>query len=406
MTESVVVVGGGLAAAKAVETLRKEGFDGPLLLIGDEKRRPYERPGLSKEVLQGHAEPDSLYVHGPDYYRDAGIEVRLGDPAVALDREGRHVRLSSGERVRYARLILAAGSRPRTIDLPGSHLQGVLTLRNWEDSLALRASLKPGRRVTLVGGGWIGLEVAAAASLAGCEVTVFERSALPLAGVLGDRIAGHFARLHEAHGVRLRTRASLLGFEGRDGHVTGVRDADGIIAADLVVVGVGAIPNVGLAQDAGLAVGSGVLVDEHLRTDDHRIWAAGDVAEAYNTALGRRVRVEHWDNARRQGRLAGLSVLGRPNVYDWQPYFFTDQYDLSMEYVGLAARDAEVVLRGDPEEGAFIAFWLESGRVTAAMNVNVEKVNPTLRKVVGSTVDPGRLADPGVPLAELAPALG
>ena len=401
MAEAIVVVGAGLASVKVIETLRKEGFDGPVTLVGEEAHLPYERPGLSKEVLQARAEPDSLVVHDLDWYRAARVETHLGDAASRLDLAERRVRLASGAHVSYDRLVLATGARARNVDLPGAHLAGVRTLRTIEDCLALRSELVEGRRLVVVGGGWIGLEVAAAARLAGCGVTVLERDRLPLAGVLGERVAGHFARLHREHGVDLRTEETVSGFEGAGGQVTGVRVGDVVLPADVVLVGVGAIPNVELAAAAGLATEGGVLVDERLRTADPAVWAAGDVANAYHPVLGRRVRVEHWDNARRQGRLAALSILGRPNVYDWQPYFYTDQYDLSMEYVGHAARGAEVVVRGSLDEGVYLAFWLEAGRVTAAMNVNIGEVNPKLRKLVGHEIDPRRLADPGIGLDEL-----
>ena len=402
MSDSVVVVGAGLAGAKVVEALHDEGFDGKVTLIGDESYRPYERPGLSKEVLQGKAEPESLYVHEEGYYAHAGVETHFGDAAVGCDLTGHRVRLASGSEVPYDRLVLATGSRARAVRLPGAELAGVRTLRTMGDGLALRADLEAQRRIVLVGGGWIGLEAAAAARLAGCQVTVLERDPLPLLNVLGETIAEHFARLHIDHGVDLRTRVSVDGFEGSHGVVTGVRVDGEVLPADVVLVGIGAIPNTGLAEEAGLVVDNGVLVDERLRTSDPNVWAAGDVANARNTLLGHRLRVEHWDNAIRSGRLAGLSVLDRPGVYDWLPYFYTDQYDLGMEYVGHSSKDAEVVVRGAMEDGEFIAFWLDDGTVAAAMNVNIWDVNDTLRQVVGHRVDPERLRDPEVPLAELA----
>ncbi len=400
MQESIVVVGAGLAAAKVVETLRKEGFDGSITLIGREGRRPYDRPGLSKEVLQGEAEPASLYIHESFFYDDQHITTHFSDAAVALDREAKVVTLASGATVPYDKLVLATGSHARTLALPGADLDGVRTLRTWQEGLTLHADLEAGKRIVIVGGGWIGLEVAAAARQADCEVTVLEAFRLPLLNVLGERLAEHFAALHRSHGVDLRTEVEVLGFEGSDGHVTGVRVGDEVIPADVVLVGVGAIPTTELAEASGLEVDNGIIVDEHLRTSDPAIWAAGDVANAMNTALGRRVRVEHWDNAGRQGELAALSLLGRDAVQDWWPYFYTDQYDLSMEYVGHAGRDAEVVLRGDPDAGPFDAFWLEDGVVAAAMNVN-EWVNDDLRALVGRRIAPERLADTSIALEDL-----
>lgn len=401
MEQAVVVVGAGLAAAKVVENLRKEGFGGPITLIGAERYRPYDRPGLSKQVLQGKADPESLFLHAADFYRDANIQTHFGDRAVGIDRVAATVTLASGIEVPYDRLVLATGSHARSADLPGAGLAGVLTLRTMDDEAPLRAALVAKARVVTVGGGWIGLEVAAAAVEAGCRVTVLEGARLPLAGVLGEVLAGYFAQMHRDHGVDLRTNVRVAGFEGADGKVTGVQVGDEVIPADIVLVGIGAVPNTELADAAGLAVDNGIIVDERLRTEDPRIWAAGDVANAFNPTLGRRLRVEHWDNARRQGRFAALSLLGREGSYDWQPYFYTDQYDLSMEYVGNAGKGADVVVRGDLASGAFVAFWLEAGRVTAAMNVNTPKVNPTLRKVIGRTVDPTRLTDPAVELGDL-----
>lgn len=398
---SVVVVGAGLAAAKVVENLRKEGFAGSITLIGAERYRPYDRPGLSKEVLQGKAEPESLFLHAPDFYTEGNIQTHFGDRAVRIDRDARTVTLASGLEVPYDQLVLATGSHARRVDLPGAGLGGILTLRTMDDAALLRAALDAKSRLVAVGGGWIGLEVAAAAVGSGCRVTVLEGARLPLAGVLGEELAGYFARLHRRHGVDLRTDVKVAGFEGVDGKVTGVVAGDEVIPADVVLVGIGAVANTELAEAAGLAVDDGIIVDERLRTEDPHIWAAGDVANAFNPTLGRRLRVEHWDNARRQGRFAALSVLGREGSYDWQPYFYTDQYDLSMEYVGHAARGAEVVVRGDLATGAFIAFWLEEGRVSAAMNVNTPNANPTLRRIIGQTVDPARLTDSAVDLRAL-----
>ncbi len=401
MVESVLIVGAGLAAHKVVENLRKEGFEGRIALVGDEKRRPYDRPGLSKAVLLGDAEPDDLYLAKASFYDEKGVETHFGDAAVAIDREAKTVTLASGTELTYDALVLATGSRARTLDLPGAGLPGILTLRRFEDCLALKDALTPSTRLVIVGGGWIGLEAAAAAREADCEVTVLEHFALPLLGVLGERIATWFADLHRKHGVDLRTGVDVVGFTERDGRVAGVQLADGeVVEADVVLVGVGAIPNTDLAAAAGLAVENGVRVDEHLRTADPNVYAIGDIAHAHNTALGHPLRVEHWDNARRQGRLAALALLGRDDVHDWQPYFYTDQYDVSMEYLGHAGQGDEVVVRGSLGDDHFSAYWLARDTVTAAMQVNEPRLAGPLRKLVGQVVDRGRLADPGVPLEE------
>ncbi len=390
---SVVVVGAGLAAARLVEALRKGGFDGRITLIGDEPHRPYDRPGLSKEVLQGEADAAAIYLHPASFYADKQIDTHFGDAAACVDREAGVVWLASGRDVPYDDLVFATGSRARLLDLPGADLHGVLTLRRMEDEAALRRSLDAGERVVLVGGGWIGLEVAAAAAEAGCQVTVLEGLDLPLVGVLGPELAGHIAALHRAHGVDLRTGVTVEGFEGVDGRVTGVRVDGSVVPADVVVVGVGAIPNAELAAASGLVVDNGILVDEHLRTDDPHVGAIGDVANAYNTTLGRHVRVEHWDNARRQGRFLASVLLGREGSYDWQPYFYSDQYDMSLDYLGRAGRDAHLVVKGDPASGAYLASWLEGGVVTAALQVNTPRAAGPLRKVVGMSLTADQLQE-------------
>ena len=397
-----VVVGAGLAAAHVVATLREEGDDRPITLVGDEPDRPYERPPLSKGYLHGDTARDEVFVHAPGWYAEHGVETRFATTATAVDRAARTVTLSDGDVLGYDHLVLATGSSPRTVDVPGADLDGVRTLRRLPDSDALRDDLAARARLVIVGGGWIGLEVAAAARSAGCDVTVLEYAAQPLLRVLGPQLAAYFAAQHRAHGVDLRTGVGVQGFEGADGRVTGVRVGGALVPADVVLVGVGAAPNVGLAVAAGLAADArGIAVDEHLRTADPAVLAAGDVALAHNTALGHSLRVEHWDNAIRQGALAARSILGQDAVHDWQPYFYTDQYDLGMEYVGYADADDAVVVRGDPAGTELIVFWLRDGAVRAAMNVNVWDVNDQLRALVGRQIDPRRLARQDVPLDEL-----
>ncbi|MBO9556007.1 FAD-dependent oxidoreductase [Cellulomonas sp.] len=397
-----VVVGAGLAAAHVVATLREEGDDRPITLVGEEPDRPYERPPLSKGYLQGTSPRDEVFVHEPGWYAEHDVTTRFGTTARQLDRGARTVALSDGSTLGYDHLVLATGSRPRTLDVPGADLDGIRTLRRLTDSDALRDVLATPQRLVVVGGGWIGLEVAAAARQAGLDVTVLEYAAQPLLRVMGPEMAAMFAALHREHGVDLRTGVGVEGYEGSGGRVTGVRAGGELVPADVVLVGVGAAPNVALASAAGLAAdGDGVAVDEHLRTADPAVLAAGDVANAHNTVLGHSLRVEHWDNAIRQGGLAARSILGRPDVHDWQPYFFTDQYDLGMEYVGHADSADRVVVRGDVAARELVAFWLRDGRVRAAMNVNVWDVNDQLRALVGREIDPARLADEDVALDDL-----
>jgi 3-phenylpropionate/trans-cinnamate dioxygenase ferredoxin reductase subunit len=400
-TSSIVIIGAGLAAAKAVETLREEGFAGAITLVGDEAERPYERPALSKDYLQGKSSVEDLFVHGDTWYRDHDIDARFGEAASSIDRTSRTVTLESGGTVAYDRLLLATGSRPNRLTVPGADLDGVFSLRRIGDSDRIRAAFADATKVVVIGAGWIGLETAAAARIAGLDVTVLEYAPLPLARVLGEELAGYFADLHRRNGVDLRTSVAVTGLGGAGGRVSGVRIGDEEIAADMVIVGVGVSPNTELASAAGLEVDNGIVVDERLRTSDSAVFAAGDVANAFNPTLGGRLRVEHWDNAIRQGQLAGRTMIGKDGSYDWQPYFYTDQYDLGMEYVGRGGESDEVVIRGDKDSGEFIAFWLAGEQVTAGMNVNVWDVNDDIRALVGGSVDRARLADPGVPLTEV-----
>jgi 3-phenylpropionate/trans-cinnamate dioxygenase ferredoxin reductase subunit len=369
--------------------------------VGAARPRPYERPALSKDYLQGNAAAGTLFVHEESWYADHEVDTVFGDAAVSIDRLGNRVWLESGASLAYRQLVLATGASPRVLDIPGTDLAGVHTLRRIADSDALRGALAQVGRCVVIGAGWIGLEVAAAARSAGREVTVLEYAPLPLQRVLGDELGRYFAELHRSNGVELRTGASVSAIVGSDGQVTGVQTDSGLVPADMVVIGVGAAPNTALAADAGLKVDDGVVVDEHLRTSVPEILAAGDVASAHNVVLGRRVRVEHWDNAIRQGRLAARSILGRSDRYDWQPYFYTDQFDLGMEYVGHGQPDDDVVIRGDIASGEFIAFWLREGVVTAAMNVNIWDVNDDLRSLIGRAIAVDRLSAPASSLTDL-----
>jgi NADPH-dependent 2,4-dienoyl-CoA reductase/sulfur reductase-like enzyme len=398
-----VIIGGGLAGAKAAETLRGEGFDGRVVLIAAETERPYERPPLSKGLLLGTAERDSPYVHDAGWYAAHDVELRTGTRATGIDRAGHTVTLSAGEPVRYDRLLLATGASPRT--LPGADMDGLLTLRTLADSDRIGAILQPGARLVIVGAGWIGLEVAAAARERGASVTVVETAPLPLQRVLGDQLATTFAQLHRERGVDFRFGAKVQ--ELTDHRVA---LADGTtLAADAVLIAVGVRPNSELAEQAGLSVDDGVLVDSRLRTDDPDIFAVGDVANVDHPLLRTRVRVEHWANALDGGPVAARAMLGQDVRWDRLPYFFTDQYDLGMEYAGWVppGATADVVIRGDLAAREFIAFWTVDGRVAAGMNVNVWDVTDAIQGLIhaglrGATVDPAALADPNTPLEDLA----
>ncbi|MER8014372.1 NAD(P)/FAD-dependent oxidoreductase [Streptomyces griseoluteus] len=413
--QTFVIVGGGLAGAKAAETLRAEGFTGRVILICDELDHPYERPPLSKGHLLGKTERDSVFVHEPAWYARNDIELHLGQTVDAVDRAARTVRLGDdGTLIRYDKLLLVTGAEPRRLDVPGTDLAGVHHLRRLAHAERLKGVLaalgRDNGHLVIAGAGWIGLEVAAAARQYGAEVTVIEPEPAPLYGALGPELGNLFAELHREHGVRFHFGVRLTEIIGQDGMVLAARTDDGEEhPAHDVLAAIGAAPRTGLAEAAGLeladpALGGGIMVDERLRTSDPDIHAAGDVANI--PLAGGRLRVEHWANARSGGPAAARAMLGQDVTYDRVPSFFSDQYDLGMEYSGWAPPGTydQVVIRGDAGKREFIAFWVREGRVLAGMNVNVWDVTEHIQRLVrsGAEVDVEALADPHVPLAELA----
>jgi 3-phenylpropionate/trans-cinnamate dioxygenase ferredoxin reductase subunit len=411
--DSMVIVGASLAGAKTAQALREEGWDGPIELVGAELEPPYERPALSKGLLQGKEKRDKVFVHESDaWYAENRIGLRLGRTAVALDRERHVVRLDDGTDLPYGKLLLATGSSPRRLPVDGGDATNLCYFRTLEDSERTKEQLIPGSRLTIVGAGWIGLEIAAAAREKDVEVTVLETLEQPLLRVLGPEVGAKFADLHRAHDVDLRLGVSVDSFalQEVDGveKATRVRLADGTeLEADHILVAVGAAPNTALAEAAGLEVANGVVVDASLRTADPDVFAAGDVANAWHPFYEESIRVEHWANALNQPKVAAASMLGAKDLeYDRLPYFFTDQYDLGMEYVGYIPSSGyeQVVFRGDPESGAYMAFWLAGGKVLAGMNVNVWDVVDEVRNLIlgRATVNVKRLQDAAVPLAEVA----
>ena len=414
--QTFVIVGGGLAGAKAAETLRAEGFTGRVILICDERDHPYERPPLSKGYLLGKEERDSVFVHEPAWYAQNDIELHLGETVDAIDREAKTVRFGEdGTLVRYDKLLLATGAEPRRLDIPGTDLAGVHHLRRLAHAERLKHVLtslgRDNGHIVIAGAGWIGLEVAAAAREYGAEVTVVEPAQTPLHAVLGPELGNLFAQLHREHGVRFHFGAQLTEIVGQDGMVLAARTDDGEEhPAHDVLAAIGAAPRIGLAEAAGLQIadrahGAGVVVDEHLRTSDPDIYAAGDVASFPHALFGTHLRVEHWANALNGGPAAARAMLGRDVTYDRVPYFFSDQYDLGMEYSGWAPAGSydEVVIRGDAGKRQFISFWIKDGRVLAGMNVNVWDVTDPIQKLIRSKtqVNTEALADPHIPLESL-----
>jgi 3-phenylpropionate/trans-cinnamate dioxygenase ferredoxin reductase component len=402
--DSVVVVGGGLAGATAAFALREAGFDHRIVLVSEEATPPYERPPLSKAYLRGEVPLEKAFVRPLADYDAAEIELLLGRRAVTLDPAARSLNLDDGTDLTYGALLIATGAEPRRPSAMRAHLDGVHVLRTAGDADVLRDAASAASAIAVVGGGWIGSEVAASLRQLGHDVTLISNGPRPLERVLGREVADVYRAVHAAHGVRL-TQGHVVAMEG-EGRVQGVRLSDGRrITADLVVVGVGARPRIGLAMRGGLETREGAIVtDEYLRTSVPSIYAAGDVALAWHPRYGRHVRVEHWDNAIRQGKAAAANILGARVPYTRTPYFYSDQFDLGMEYRGHAPEWGAVVLRGDVGARRFHAFWMADSRVIAAMNVNLWDDGPALRRLVESEerIDPARLADPSVPLAAAA----
>lgn len=402
--ERIVIIGAGLAGARAAEGLRKDGYEGAITLVGDELERPYLRPPLSKEYLRGESEREAVFVHPQTFYAEHRIDLLTGTPVTTIDPSARQVVLADGPRIPFDRLLIATGSRPRRLTVEGADLPGVVSLRTAGEADALRAAASGAERVVIIGAGWIGCEVAASLRELGRSVTVVAPGAIPLERVLGPEIGTVYRDLHVAHGVELRpgTRATRIVGSGR---VEAVETTAGErLPADLVVSGIGVEPRTELATAAGLAVGDGIEVDATLESSVPGIFAAGDVAAAWHPFYGRRIHSAHWANARFGGAAAAKSMLGTGAAYDRLPYFYSDQYDLSMEYRGFHAPGDRVVIRGSIADRSFLAFWLADGRVVAALNANTSGMGKPMEALIRSraVVDVGALADPAVPLGELA----
>src|ERR1700722_15799397 len=398
-----IIVGASLAGAKAAQTLRDEGFTGRVILLGDEPVRPYERPPLSKEYLQGEAGLDAVFVHDEDYYEKHAIDLRLSTHVQSLDAKNREVVLASGEHLAYDAVLLTTGAEPRHLTVPGSDLEGILYLRTVADSDRLQATIREVNRVVVIGGGWIGCEVAASARELGAEVAVIEAANLPLERVLGPELGAFYRDVHVDHGVEWHLGNGVAELRGSP-RADAVRLADDtVVRGDLIVMGVGVTPRIALAEDAGLTLENGVVTNEFLESSVPGVFAAGDLANAWHPVLNARIRLEHWSAALNQGPVAAKNMLGTPTPYEKIPYFFSDQYDVGMEYSGYAVDWDQMVYRGDPGTREFIAFWLKGDRLLAGMAVNTWDMADPIAELVAAKrpVDVGRLRDPDVELAEV-----
>lgn len=402
MPETCVIVGAGHCAGQAAISLRQKGFDGRVVMIGDEPYVPYERPPLSKKFLAGEIEVDRVYLRPPEFYPEHQVDLRLGVAAVAIDPTQRRIDLADGETVTYDRALIATGSRPRILDVPGADLPGVCYLRNIADVTEIRRHMAEGARMVVVGGGYIGLEVAAVGVQCGMRVVVLEAAERILNRVTAPDLSDYFTRFHEAHGAEVRCRVAIRGFTGSD-RVTGVQCDDEEVPADLVVVGIGIVPNVELAADAGLACDNGIVVDEQCRTGDPNIFAAGDCTNHPNPLLGRRLRLESVHNALAQAQIAAANMCGEAETYAEIPWFWSDQHDLKLQIAGLSTGYDETVLRGDMASGSFAVFYLQAGRLIAVDAVNSPREFMACRRIIprNKTIPPEQLADTTIPMQKL-----
>jgi 3-phenylpropionate/trans-cinnamate dioxygenase ferredoxin reductase subunit len=404
--QTFVVVGGGQAGGRAVEGIRKAGFDGAVILLGEEARAPYERPPLSKQVLTGAAEPDSAKLRADGWYAEQGVDLRLSTRAGRINRSRKRVVLEDGQELAYDRLLLATGAQPRVPDLPGAELAGVHVLRDVDDSLALRDAMRAGARVALVGGGYIGLEVAAAARKLGCETTILEAAPSLMRRQVAPDLGDWYARLHRDHGADVRLEAEVSRLLGSD-RVEGVDLADGgRVDADLVVIGVGIRPNVELAMQAGLEAGDGIEVDDQGRTSDPDIFAAGDVTRQPNPYVDGKLRLESWQNAQNQALVAGQAMAGAEDVRHGDlPWFWSDQHGINLQMIGMPTGQPRHVWRGDPAAGpGFTLFYLDdAGRLVGANAVDRPADIAAARRMIerGVSPDPDKLADPEVSMKKL-----
>lgn len=397
--ETFVIIGGGHAGGKAAQTLREQGFDGRIVVAGTEKHRPYMRPLLSKDFLRGDSPIDEAYLKPADYYAPADIELKPGVTAVKLSPRASEVTLSDGNRIHYHKLLIATGAQPVKLGLPGEDLAGVHYLRTIDDSEAIKREFRKGRHLVVIGSGWIACEVAASARAKGLKVTVILRHDVPFANILGPEIGQWYRELHEKHGVTF-VKATVKRFRG-EGTLAGVGLANRTVDCDLAVVAIGVAPDLELAKEAGLEIDGGLITDEYLETPAKDIFAAGDVANAMHPFYGERLLLGHWANAENQGQIVAKNMLGQRRPYDYLPFFFTDQYDTGMEYIGRATKWDKIVFRGDLAKADFSAFWMLRGRMVAALTMNGGIGTDLLEALIKGKrkIDRVALADPAIPLS-------
>jgi 3-phenylpropionate/trans-cinnamate dioxygenase ferredoxin reductase subunit len=402
MTQTVVIVGAGHAAVQAVDTLRREGHTGAIVLVGDEPWLPYNRPPLSKKYLAGELERERLLLRSAQYYQQHRVETRLGVRATAIDRASQRLRLGDGSELTYDKLLLCVGSKPRRLEVPGHDLAGIHCLRTIADVDAIRADLAGARRMVVVGGGYIGLEAAACARQLGIEATVLEMADRPMARVVAPEVSAFYVRRHEREGVRIVCNASVSGFAG-DGRVSAVRCGDREFPADVVIVGVGILPDVTLAAAAGLRCDNGVWVDEQCRTSDPNVFAAGDCTNHPSVRYGRRVRLESVDNAVEQAKTAAANICGKPARHEHVPWFWSDQYDVKLQIAGLSEGYDQAVVRGDPDSGSFALYYFAGGELLAVDAINSMRDFMSGKKWLAERKrpDPARVADPSVDLKNI-----
>ena len=404
MARAFVIVGASLAGATAAITLRNAGVAGTVTLIGAEPEAPYERPPLSKAYLRGQASFDSTLVRVPTFYAEHGITTVLGTAVNRIDTDRRLVELADGRRFPFDSLLLATGTRVRQLTTPGASLQGIHSLRTVADANRIRAEMSPGRRAVVVGMGFIGSEVAASLRQDGLDVTAIEPSKTPLYRVLGETVGRRIAELHRVHGVRTVFEDTVESFDGDERVAAVVTKSSRRFECDFVVAGIGVEPAVGFLDGSGIQIDNGIVVDEHCRTNVEGVYAAGDVANHWHPVFNRRIRVEHWQNAMRQGAAAARNMLGEPMIYDDIPWFWSDQYDWNLQYAGFHRSWEQLVVRGQPDGNSFLACYLNDGRIDAAIAVNRAL---DLRRVIRlikarQALDPRLIADENTDLRQIA----